>query len=133
MRPPAADPDAATLVDGDYSEASGYRAASKLLAAKRHRPTAIICANDMMAIGAIRCCRERGLAVPADVSITGFDDIPGAELLDPPLTTVSQPGFDMGAAAAELLLHQIGVVARPPKRSTFATTFMKRKSVARRG
>jgi len=124
------DPDGVVVIDGDYSEQSGHAAAGRLLSGSGRRPTAIICTNDLMAIGAIRCCRERGLAVPGDVSVTGFDDIPGADLLDPPLTTVAQPGFDMGAAAAELLLHHIGVIARPPAQIAFPTTLMKRGSVA---
>ena len=125
------DPDAIPVREGDYSERSGYQAAAGLLdAPPRRRPTALICANDMMAMGAIRACRELGLRIPAGISIAGFDDIPAAELLDPPLTTVAQPGETMGEAAAELLLHRIGVRALPPERTDFPTIFMPRASVA---
>ena len=125
------DPDAVPVNEGDYSERSGHDAAARLLGQPASvRPTALICANDMMAIGAIHVCHELGLSIPADVSVAGFDDIPAAELLNPPLSTVSQPGQLMGGAAAELLLHRIGVLAEPPKQIEFPTTFKPRASVA---
>jgi DNA-binding LacI/PurR family transcriptional regulator len=123
------DPDAVPVVVGDYGERSGYNAASELLAGRR-RPTALLCANDLMAIGALRRARELKLSVPRDLSLTGFDDIPAAALLDPPLTTVVQPGHEMGRAAAELLLHRIGARAdAPPARKAFPTTLRLRGSV----
>src|SRR5262249_19657177 len=97
--PPAAgpDPDPPPPLAGDYTEQSGYLAASRLLAGKHaDRPTAILCANDMMAIGVMRFFRESGIAIPGQVSITGFDDIAGAEFLLPSLSTVAQPGQEMG-------------------------------------
>lgn len=94
------------LAWGDFTDASGYRAAEQLLALPQ-RPTAIFAFNDRMAMGAIKRCREVGLAVPADLSIVGFDDIPAAALFDPPLTTVRQPALEMGAMAARLLFDLI--------------------------
>lgn len=88
---------------GDFSEESGWRAAQSLLDASP-RPTAIVAANDMMALGALRAARERGLAVPADVSVAGFDDIPTARYVTPPLTTVRVDVESLGAHAASLLL-----------------------------
>lgn len=123
------DPDAVRMVAGDYTEASGHAAARALLAG-RPRPTAILCANDLMAMGVIRHCREAGLRIPEDVSLTGFDDIPSAEGLDPPLTTVAQPARAMGRAAAQLLLHRIGVLAEPPGETEFPTVPRLRRSVA---
>jgi LacI family transcriptional regulator len=126
------DPDAIEVVTGDYGEQSGYQAAMQLLARRRElRPTAILCANDLMAIGVIRYCREISLRIPEDISVTGFDDIPGAEFLDPPLTTVAQPGREMGAAAAGLLLHGIGAVPEPPRQTEFPTEVRLRSSVGR--
>ena len=72
---------------GDFSEASGARAARKLLS-EPVPPTAIFAANDSMAVGALSAVRAAGLSVPADVAVVGFDDIPIAAFSDPPLTTV---------------------------------------------
>lgn len=123
-------PDTIPVVNGDYDEASGYRIAGELLG-KRRPPaiTALLCANDLMAIGAMKYCREVGLQVPRDVSITGFDNIPESRLSDPALTTVSQPGREMGQAAAQLLLHQIKGVERPAL-TDFPTQVCLRDSVA---
>jgi DNA-binding LacI/PurR family transcriptional regulator len=73
-------------VEGDWSAASGYAATHRLLDAGP--VTAVFCANDDMAIGLVRALSERGLSVPDDVSVVGFDDIPTAAYLNPPLTTI---------------------------------------------
>ncbi|HVN92168.1 MAG TPA: LacI family DNA-binding transcriptional regulator [Terracidiphilus sp.] len=67
-------------------------------------PTAVCCYNDMTALGAIRAIRARGLRVPEDISVTGFDDLFFAQYLEPPLTTVRQPMYRMGELAMENLL-----------------------------
>jgi len=67
----------------------------------------VFAASDMMAFGAIRAIRERGLEVPRDIAVVGFDDVPVATYFDPPLTTVRQPMAKMGAMAFRLLLQQI--------------------------
>jgi len=87
------------IVQGDFGERSGYLAARKLLAGAR--PDAIFAANDMMAIGCLQALREAGLAVPMDVALAGFDDIPIARFLDPPLTTVGVPIAELGRQAVE--------------------------------
>jgi len=85
----------------------GYPFAKQLLA--RNQPfTALFAYNDISAIGAIRALQERGLRVPHDVSVMGFDDIPGAAFNTPSLTTVRQPLARMGQVAAETLLERIG-------------------------
>jgi DNA-binding LacI/PurR family transcriptional regulator len=81
----------------------GLRGAGALLDAA-DRPTAILVVSDQLAIGAIQAARTRGLQVPRDVSVTGFDDILEAAICDPPLTTVRQPLREKGALAARLLL-----------------------------
>jgi DNA-binding LacI/PurR family transcriptional regulator len=124
------DPDAAPMRSGDYDEASGYRIARELLGAASHEITALLCANDLMAIGALKYCRDTGIAVPAEVGLTGFDNIPASSLVDPALTTVAQPGHDMGRAAAQLLLHHIKGIAAPPV-TAFPTTLCVRASVGR--
>jgi LacI family transcriptional regulator len=78
------------LVDGGFDLQDGIRGAEQLLSL-RYPPTAVVAANDLVAIGVISTLKKRGHRVPADISIVGIDDIPMASLLDPPLTTVSQP------------------------------------------
>lgn len=98
--------DALVAVADSFSEASGYRAARRLLV-DGEPLTAIFCANDLIALGAIRFAREFGLAVPDDLSVVGFNDIPQSELFDPPLTTVHVPQEEMGVLAAALLIDQL--------------------------
>lgn len=104
----AADPDAMPVYAGDYRMQSGARLAAKALSVpRRRRPTALLCANDLMAIGALRYCREEGIDVPGEVSVAGFDDVPIAGLISPALTTVAQPARDMGYAAAKILFSRL--------------------------
>lgn len=109
------DPDAVPVLAGDYRMSSGEQLAAETLSLPAsERPTALICANDLMAIGAMSYCRRAGLRVPEDVSVVGFDDLPFASLLTPALTTVRQPGREMGAAAAKLLLAMVNGAAPVP-------------------
>jgi LacI family transcriptional regulator len=95
------------LVDyGDWYVDSGYEAVSRLLALAE-RPTAIVAASDMMAVGACRAAREVGLDVPGDLSVIGYDDIVLAAHLHPPLTTVRQDKLGLGAVAATALLSLV--------------------------
>src|SRR6476646_376112 len=91
---------------GNFTEAAGYSAALELLALK-DRPTAIFAANDSMAIGALSALRESGVEVPGQMAVAGFDDIPLARYMDPPLSSVHVPICELGARAVELLLHGI--------------------------
>lgn len=88
---------------GDFSLVSGEKAAEQLLA-RADRPSAIICFNDQMAIGAMDVLRRCGLGVPDEVSVVGFDDIPFARYTVPPLTTISQPVREIGQETVRLLL-----------------------------
>lgn len=91
---------------GEYSEDGGYQATNNLL--KRGiRPTAVFATNDLMAMGAIVAIREFGLAIPGDIAVMGFDDIPTAKLVYPALTTVAQFQRDVGRRAAELLMERL--------------------------
>jgi len=95
------------LVRGsDFSEAGGYEAARELLQLAE-RPTAIFAANDLMAMGAMAALREASIAIPEEMAIVGFDDIPAARLIAPPLTTIAQYPERLGARAAELLLERL--------------------------
>jgi DNA-binding LacI/PurR family transcriptional regulator len=91
------------LIEGDYSEASGRAVAQQLL----QRPTlpqAIFAGNDEMAYGVLDVFRERGLRIPEDVALVGFDDLAIARVMSPALTTVRQPIVQLGATAAERLI-----------------------------
>jgi LacI family repressor for deo operon, udp, cdd, tsx, nupC, and nupG len=92
---------------GDFSPVFGYQAAASILAQSR-RPTAIFCASDELAIGAMSAAHERGLSVPGDLSIVGFDDIEIAAFGSPPLTTVRQPMAELGRSATRMLLQILG-------------------------
>ena len=91
---------------GDYSYESGENAAKHFLALKKH-PTAIVCANDSMAIGLSKVLREQGLEIPKDISIIGFDDIEVASRIFPTLTTVAAPIQELAQQSFELLLASI--------------------------
>lgn len=88
-----------------YTLEGGQAAATALL---ERGCTAVICASDMMALGAIRAARQRGLEVPDDVSVVGYDDSPLIAFTDPPLTTIRQPVQAMGQAAVRALLEEVG-------------------------
>jgi DNA-binding LacI/PurR family transcriptional regulator len=90
---------------GDWSAKSGYLAGQKL--ARDGQATAVFAANDSMALGVLRALHEAGLRVPEDVSVVGFDDIPEAAYMTPPLTTVSQPFRAVGRRSIEILLGEI--------------------------
>ncbi|RWR23403.1 LacI family transcriptional regulator [Microbacterium enclense] len=91
---------------GDWTRESGFDGMNSLLAL-RERPSAVFCANDLMAIGALDAAQRQGLAVPDDIAIIGVDDIDAAALVRPALTTVRIPAEEIGRAAGELLLHRI--------------------------
>ncbi|MDO1529246.1 LacI family DNA-binding transcriptional regulator [Fulvimonas sp. R45] len=94
------------IVAGDFTERSGLRAGRELLAAKS-RPQAVFAANDMMAVGCLQAFREAGLDVPGDIALAGFDDIPIARYVAPPLSTVRVRIADLGRNAMELLADLI--------------------------
>lgn len=92
---------------GNYSAAGGANVIASLLDAGEKLPRAIVCANDQTALGAMHTLAQRGLSVPQDVAVTGFDDVPVARHLHPPLTTVRQPMHELGAKAFEVLYARI--------------------------
>ena len=105
----------------------GQAAASALL---DRGCTAAVCASDMMALGAIRAARQRGLAVPEDFSVIGFDDSPLIAFTDPPLTTIRQPVPAMGQAAVRALLEEIGGTPAPHSEFVFLPELVVRGSTA---
>lgn len=101
-----------TVVRGDFTRASGRRAARELLGATM--PSALIAANDQMALGALEVLRAEGVRVPEDVLVTGFDGIEAAALSQPALTTVRQPMVDLGRAAVQVLARRLEHPEAPP-------------------
>jgi LacI family transcriptional regulator len=98
--------ESALIKEGNYTPASGYHAMMDLLR-ESPRPTAVFVASDVVAAGAILAAKRAGLRVPENLAVVGFDDIPMAEFLDPPLTTVRLPAFGLGWAASERLIRLI--------------------------
>jgi LacI family transcriptional regulator len=98
--------DTELMVDGFYSEPDAYQAMVKLLDLSQP-PTAVFAASDTMAIGALHAVRHRGLRVPDEIALIGYDDLPLAALATPPLTSVHQPIGEMGAQAVRVLIEQI--------------------------
>lgn len=94
------------IIQGDFFQPSGFAGADRLLSLP-DRPTAIFAANDDMAFGVLEAARLRGLSIPTDLSVIGFDDVPQASIIHPPLTTVRQPLEQMGRVATEHLLKLI--------------------------
>jgi len=98
--------DTQLIVDGDFHEASGMLATNRLFDTQQQF-TAIFAANDLSAYGARLCLYRKGIRVPDDISLVGFDDLPGSAYTTPPLTTVRQPLYEIGRVATESLLHLI--------------------------
>lgn len=98
--------DPSLVISGEFSFDSGV-AAAKLLLDLKHPPTAVFCANDDMAAGVINVACERGMKVPTDLSVCGFDDTPMSRQIYPALTTVRQPAREMGCIAATQLLRSL--------------------------
>ena len=117
------------IVEGDFRFDGGRAAAVQILTSKK-LPSAIIAANDMMALGAMHELKEAGLKIPQDISLIGFDDIAFATLSEPPLTTIHSPRKEMGRRAIEALVatierpHQTGIEV------TIPTYLIKRKSTS---
>jgi DNA-binding LacI/PurR family transcriptional regulator len=125
------DPDLTIQIDADDpTPRLGYPFAKELLS--RQKPfTALFAYNDISAIGAIRAIQEKGLRVPQDISVMGFDDIPGAAFYSPSLTTVRQPLNRMGEVAAQSLLDRIEGKRDYPAEIAIEPEFVVRESTAK--
>lgn len=120
------DPDLVQFA-ASFTIAEGERATRSLLA-RRHRPTAIVAANDMLALGCYSALEMSGLLCPDDVSIVGFNDMPFMDRLDPPLTTVRIPHYEIGERAAALLLDHLEDPQAPTQQVTLTPTLVVRAS-----
>jgi LacI family transcriptional regulator len=120
------------IVQGDFTEESGHGAARQVLA-RPVRPDAIFAGNDMMAIGCLSALTDAGLAVPRDLALAGFDDIPTARFVVPPLTTVRVEISDLGASALERLAATIDhATEQPPDAERVPARLMIRASCGQR-
>jgi LacI family repressor for deo operon, udp, cdd, tsx, nupC, and nupG len=122
------EPDAHRLIQHSLFTLEGGQAAAGALIASGC--TAIVCASDMMALGAIRTARALGLSVPRDVSVVGFDDSTLIAFTDPPLTTIRQPVAAMSQAAVNALLEEIGGTPAPHSEFVFLPELVVRGSTA---
>jgi LacI family transcriptional regulator len=121
------DPD--LIAEGAFDAASGHRAIAEILA--RTTPEALFVASDVVAIGAIAGLRDAGLSVPRGVSVVSFDAIPLSAYLDPPLTTIRLPAYDLGLAAGRAIVERIA--GRPvAARTLLPTELIVRASTAQR-
>jgi LacI family transcriptional regulator len=117
------------VVDGNFRDVGGYTGAQALLALA-NPPTAIFAGNDLMAIGALAAAREAGIDVPHNLSIMGFDDIHLAGYINPPLTTIAQPKYELGVIAAQLLFERLAQPDLPPQRRLLQAQLVVRQSTA---
>jgi DNA-binding LacI/PurR family transcriptional regulator len=119
------------IVHGNHREEGGYRAARELLnLPPNDHPTAWFVINNEMTAGAVRAIREAGLHIPKDLSIVGFDDSRWAQLMDPPLTVVDQPAYDLGYTSGEILFKLFERASPPPKVVRLHTQLVVRSSTA---
>lgn len=109
---------------GNFEPLDAALAAADLL--DRHpRPTAIMCGNDLIALGLMKAARDRGLRVPDDLAVTGFNDFDFAAAVDPPLTTVRIPGYEMGRDAAAALIQAFATGVAPESRAYRTEIFLR--------
>ena len=111
---------------------AGHKRAHQLLSSDAP-PTALFAANNQLALGAFGYAQEHDLRIPDDVAIVGFDDAPWARLLNPPLTTVRQPAYEMGRRSAELLFERIDTPDRMPALITLGPELVIRRSCGATG
>lgn len=118
------------MLFGSYTSDFGASAMAEILS-DPHHPTAVFAGSDFVAIGVMQCIYERGMRVPDDISLVGFDDMPFADLLAPPLTTIRQPVQQLGRKAFQALFAVLN--DQPfPGLERLPTTLVERRSVARR-
>jgi LacI family transcriptional regulator/LacI family repressor for deo operon, udp, cdd, tsx, nupC, and nupG len=115
------------IMYGDSKHVSGKMLSSKLLDLK-NPPTALFTGNNLITLGALETIHSRGLKIPDDIAIIGFDDMPWSISLNPPLTAVRQPGYEIGKRSAELLFQRIDDPNRESVKLELKTKLMIRKS-----
>jgi DNA-binding LacI/PurR family transcriptional regulator len=111
----------------DFRQHGGYNSMRTLLSLQP-QPTAVFVGSNLMTLGALQAIHERGLEIPRDIAVVGFDDMPWAVSLNPPLTAVAQPAYEVGETAARLLLERLRQPDRPPRKIVLETTLTVRRS-----
>ena len=119
------------MVCAAYTEHEGEMAALSLLKDRSGHFTAVVAANDLIALGCYTALERHSLDCPADVSVVGFNDIPFVDRLRPPLTTVRIPQYELGRQAASLLLERLSSPGAAPKRLLLAPDLVIRGSTAK--
>ena len=112
---------------GDFKTESGYRLTHELMAAARP-PQALFVANNLMTLGAMRALRELGVRIPEEIALVGFDDMPWSGELYSPLTAVSQPTYELGQEAVQLLMRRISQPTAPYQTLVLQTRLIIRES-----
>jgi LacI family transcriptional regulator len=105
----------------DFRQQGGYEAMSSLLALPVP-PDAVFVANNLMTVGVLACLTDNGIGIPGSMAIVGFDDIPWAQLIQPTLSVVKQPTYEVGQTAGHLLIQRIAQPSRPPSTVVLPTT-----------
>lgn len=123
--------DPALVIREDFRPRGGYDA-TQALYRLAEPPDALFVANNLMTVGALRALRDLGLRVPEDCMVVGFDDAPWAALVHPPLTVVSQPAYEIGKIAAELLFEARENPRREPREVLLQPELIVRESSRRR-
>jgi LacI family transcriptional regulator len=113
---------------GDFTQADGRAATERLLDSGGAPPQALVCANDQMAVGALQTLERRGIRVPQDMAVVGFDGIPLGRVVRPSLTTVSQPMRRLGETAVDLLVDRLREPDREPRSVLLPVTLTRRQS-----
>lgn len=117
------------IIYGKLTQDSGYMEMNELLS-RGKMPTAVLCSNDLIAIGAMKAIKEKKLKIPNDISVVGFDDLIISSYLNPPLTTVRQPFFHLGKEAVVTLMSMIRGEKDRNLQIEIESRLIKRKSVA---
>jgi LacI family transcriptional regulator/LacI family repressor for deo operon, udp, cdd, tsx, nupC, and nupG len=110
-----------------FKQAEGYSAMQQILSLP-NPPTAVFAASNLLTLGALQAIHERHLNIPSEIAIVGFDEMPWAMSLRPPLTTVGQPAFDVGRTAAELFLARVREPSLPRRQVVLETKLIIRSS-----
>lgn len=118
------------VVRGDFTREGGYKAIKEILDSGE-KFTAVFSANDHMALGAMKALKEKGLRIPEDISIIGFDNIEASALSNPPLTTIMQPIYQLGEMSAKILLRLLSGENLDQKRFLLKTQLIERKSCSK--
>jgi DNA-binding LacI/PurR family transcriptional regulator len=118
------------VVDGDWTAESGFKAAHELISTHWGKFTAVVVANDQMALGAIRAFEESSIDIPQKISLVGFDDIPEAGFFRPPLSTIKQDFASLGRLSVQCLMEQVDPSRQTSPTRTIQPFLIERESTA---